>query len=86
MKKRLHGSGKGNYERGKRMTRKEYAEKKGITTERLREEELSFLQSEGYDDDGNEYDTLDEWIDRLNKPYTRHPYEPVDAFDVPGNQ
>lgn len=68
------------------MTRKEYADQKGITVDRLREEELSFLQNEGYDDEGNEYETLDAWIDRHKKPYQRTPYEPVDAFDVPGNE
>jgi hypothetical protein len=41
----------------RKMTRKEYAKSKGITVDRLRDEEMSFLQCEGYDDDGNEYDT-----------------------------
>lgn len=66
------------------MTRKEYANKKGITTDQLRTEELSFLQCEGYDADGNEYDTLDDWIDR--KRYTQSRHDPVDAFDVPNNE
>jgi hypothetical protein len=58
------------------MTRKEYAAKKGITTDRLRAEELAFLESEGYDEAGQEYDTLDAWIDR--KPIREH-YEPYDG-------
>ena len=66
------------------MTRKEYAEKKGITTVLLREEEMAFLQSEGFDDNGNEYNSLDEWIER-HKKY-EHQHDPEDAFDVPGNE
>jgi len=58
------------------MTKKEYAESKGITMARLQEEELAFLYCEGYDDNGNEYLTLDAWISR--KP-TMGPMDPVDG-------
>ena len=58
------------------MTIAEYAKSKGITVERLRAESLEFLNCEGYDDDGNEYETLDAWLDR--KPI-RDPYEPYDG-------
>lgn len=57
------------------MTRKEYAEKKGITVEKLRQEEYDFLQCEGYDDAGNEYETLDAWIDRKQIKETCDPYD-----------
>lgn len=57
------------------MKRSEYAAKKGITVEKLMQEEMEFLQNEGYDDAGNEYDTLDAWIDR--KPIQ----DPIDPYD-----
>ena len=64
------------------MTRKEYAAKKGLTVEALREQELAWLQNEGYDDDGKEYETLDAWIDR--KP-ARMSYDPYDGGRGSGN-
>ena len=46
------------------MTKAEYAAKKGITVEKLNRESMAFLQCEGYDDNGNEYKTLDDWLNR----------------------
>jgi hypothetical protein len=57
------------------MTRKEYADSKGITTAQLREIELEFLQCEGYDDAGRKYDTLDAWIDRKPVMESRDLYD-----------
>ena len=56
------------------MTRKEYAEKKGITTVLLREEEMSFLQSEGFDDNGKEKRKM------LNKSKWRREIREVEVF------
>ena len=58
------------------MTNAEYAADKGITLEQLRKENLAFLECEGFDADGNEYETLDEWLDR--KPL-RQIMDPVDG-------
>jgi len=57
------------------MTRTEYAESKGITVERLRSESLAFLNCEGYDGAGNEYDNLDAWLNRKPIKETREPYD-----------
>lgn len=46
------------------MTNGEYANSKGITVAQFQEAKMAYLQCEGYDDAGNEYDTLDAWIDR----------------------
>ena len=57
------------------MTKREYAKSKGITLERLQVEQLAFLENEGYDDAGNEYETLDAWIDR------KQPKQIIDPVD-----
>ena len=59
----------------KKMTNSEYAASKGITVEQLRAENMAFLQCEGYDDAGNEYETLDAWLDR------KAPKETMDPVD-----
>jgi len=57
------------------MKKAEYAKSKGITVDKLRDEQVSFAMSEGYDGAGNEYGTLDAWIDR------KQPKQIVDPFD-----
>jgi hypothetical protein len=57
------------------MTNAEYATLKGLTLEQLKRENLAYLQCEGYDEDGNEYETLDAWLDR------RRLFGPRDPFD-----
>ena len=57
------------------MTNAEYATTKGITLEQLRDENMAFLQCEGYDDAGNEYETLDAWLDR------KQPKQTLDSVD-----
>jgi hypothetical protein len=44
------------------MTRSEFAAKHGLTLDQLRQEQLAFLNNEGYDSNGVEHDTLDSWI------------------------
>ena len=58
------------------MKKSEYAASKGLTLEQLRDESLAFLECEGYDDKGNEYQTLDEWLCR--KPI-RPTADPIDG-------
>ena len=60
------------------MTYKEKADQLGITVAELRAEQMAFLQSEGYDENGREYETLDKWIERHKRP-RRSSYEPVDG-------
>ena len=57
------------------MTNAEYAASKGITLEQLRAENMAFLQCEGYDDAGNEYETLDAWLDRKQPKQTLDPVD-----------
>lgn len=57
------------------MTRAEYAATKNITTLQLRVLEMAWLECEGYDDVGNEYETLDAWIAR------RQPQQIIDPID-----
>ena len=57
------------------MTYAECANKLGISVAELRRQSLEFLQCEGYDDAGHEYDTLDAWIER--KPIM----ESIDQID-----
>lgn len=58
------------------MTNQEYAASKGITEEELKREMLDFLNCEGYDDSGNEYETLDAWLARKQP---RQTLDPVDG-------
>ena len=58
------------------MKRAEFAAELGITVDRLREEEMSFILSEGFDDIGREYETLGDWIARTP---TTDPRDPVDG-------
>jgi len=46
------------------MTIRETATHYGLTTIQFRQEYASFLHSEGFDDDGREYQTLDAWMRR----------------------
>ena len=46
------------------MKNKEYADSKGISLKRLQTEYMSFVENEGYDEYGNEYQTFDRWLDR----------------------
>ena len=46
------------------MTYAEKAKQLNITIEELRKEQYQFLQSEGYDDKGNEHQTIDSWVKR----------------------
>lgn len=57
------------------MTNAEYAASKGITLEQLRAENIEFLQSEGFDGAGNEYETLDAWLDRKPVKMTADPVD-----------
>jgi len=54
------------------MTMAEFAKKMGLTLEQLRDHAISFLQNEGCDEAGNEYATLEDWINK--KPV-------VDTYD-----
>ncbi len=58
------------------MTRDEIIKKHGLTDAQYRQHSMSFLQSEGYDDAGNEYETLDAWISRKKSWFA-----PVDTLD-----
>jgi len=58
------------------MKNREYAASKGMTLEQLQAERMAFLQTEGYDEAGKEYQTLDAWLAR--KPL-QPSYEPVDG-------
>lgn len=58
------------------MTKTDLATEYGITVERLNQEMMEYLQSEGYDDKGNEYETLDAWIARKSPKQT---VDPVDG-------
>lgn len=58
-----------------KMAKTEYAKLKGITVEKLNTETIAWLQSEGYDDNGNEYETLNAWLDR------RPTIAPIDPYD-----
>ena len=57
------------------MTNREYAASKGITLEQLQAERMAWLQCEGYDDAGREYDTVDAWLDRKPVRESRDPYD-----------
>ena len=46
------------------MTNREYAKSKGLAVEQLQDEYIAFIENEGYDEYGNEYQTLDRWLDR----------------------
>ncbi len=46
------------------MNRLDVAKKYGLTVEQLRDEKMAWLNCEGYDDDGNEYETLHDWLMR----------------------
>lgn len=55
------------------MTRRELADKYGISVERVQAESLAFLQSEGYLGDGHECQTFGEWLECVfsGRPLTR---------------
>jgi len=57
------------------MKMSEYAKLKGLTLEQLKAENMAFLQCEGYDDEGNEYETLNDWIDRKQTKQTIDPFD-----------
>ena len=57
------------------MTRAEFAVSVGLTLGELRKEGMAFLQNEGYDDAGNEHETLGEWLNR------KQPKQTVDPID-----
>ena len=46
----------------------EYCTQAGITVEQYRKYSYEFLQCEGYDDDGTEYETLGEYIKAKKRP------------------
>ena len=58
------------------MTNEEFARANGVTMEELRREASAWVQCEGYDEDGKEYDTLIQWLAR-KPPVQRH--EPIDG-------
>jgi len=62
-----------------RGTYKQVADAYGITVQTLRDAAYDYLQSEGCDDDGTEYDTLHAWITRPNT--ARHKNEPYQKGD-----
>ena len=51
------------------MTHKELATKVGMTMPEYWRDRMEFLQCEGYDEDGNEYETLADWIMRRRNRY-----------------
>ncbi len=57
------------------MRKAEYAASKGITIDQLQKEEMDFLQSEGFDDDGVEYQTLGEWLNRRPVKQIMDPFD-----------
>ncbi len=57
------------------MTRAEFAASVGLTVEELRREEMAFLQNEGYDDAGNEYEILGKWLNRKQPKQTADPID-----------
>ena len=46
------------------MTLTQAAVKYKMSVDELRREMYAFAQSEGYDDQGNEHETLDSWVTR----------------------
>lgn len=56
-----------------KITKREYADSLHITVQELSRYMTDYLQSEGYDDSGNEYDTLDEYIAAMRRPASIHP-------------
>jgi hypothetical protein len=62
-----------------KMKYSEKAAQLGITVEQLRIEQMAFLQNEGYDSHGYEYETFDDWINR--KPIAECK-EPVHKSDL----
>lgn len=50
------------------MTIRETATHYGLTTAEFRREYAAFVQSEGWDDNGREYATLDAWMRRARAP------------------
>ena len=54
------------------MTRLELANKLGLTDKEVQRYQLSYLQNEGYDSAGNEYDTLVDYI-RAMRIISIHP-------------
>ncbi len=57
------------------MTDKELAAKYHITEEKLNREWMAFVQNEGYDDVGNEYETFGDWLNRKAIKETRDPVD-----------
>lgn len=55
--------------RGVKGKRSEVAAAYGLTVEEFSRHDCDFLQSEGFDDDGNEYDTLHDWLVSDKKPH-----------------
>jgi hypothetical protein len=61
----------------------EVAEGYGLTREEFRAAQLNFLQNEGYDDMGNEYYTLHDWLTRPHGEFVdRTPYQKGDDWDI----
>ena len=46
----------------------ELAKKYKTTPDKVKQEELNFVMSEGFDGAGNEYDTFFDWLDMIYKP------------------
>ena len=60
------------------MTLQEIAKKHNLTIEKLQAERYEFLQSEGYDSNGNEHETLESW---LTRGYIKIRKEPIHKGD-----
>ena len=59
------------------MTNGEYATKYGLTLTQLQVEKMAYLQCEGYDDAGNEYETFDAWL--VRRKQSTQTLDPVDG-------
>jgi len=58
-----------------KILKSDLARSYGLSIGDLNRQMISFLQSEGYDDNGNEYDTLDAWVNRTPVIDTPDPYD-----------
>lgn len=61
--------------------RSELAEAYGLTLDEFNKADLAFLENEGYDSQGNEYDTLHQWLIRGHKQFHDNtPYQKGDEY------
>jgi hypothetical protein len=69
-------------ERLKMISYEELATKYKTTPEKIKQNELDFVMSEGFDGAGNEYDTFFDWLEMIYKTSTLKITEPYQKGDL----